>query len=99
MRSAKKNSDWEQNLCLGFDKVGVESTGRTSGFVTLEDFRVRTSITWPEREKAINQNPLIQGSLCFSKFRVKASFDYQAFLIADITSFNFMMYNVRHGNN
>ena len=58
--SSRKNSDWEQNLCLGFDKVGVESTGRTSGFVTLEDFRVRT-YHLAEREKAINQTPLIQA--------------------------------------
>jgi hypothetical protein len=97
--SSRKNSDWEQNLCLGFEKIGVQSTGRTSGFITLQDFKIRTAITWPEREKAINQTPLIQGSLGFSKFRVKASFDYQPFLVADITSFEFMMYNVRNGPN
>lgn len=95
--SSKKNSDWEQNLCLGFDKIGIDSTGRMSGYVTLQDFRVRTSIEWPAREKALNQTPLVQCSLGFSEFKVKASFDYQAFLIADITTFNFMMYNVRSG--
>lgn len=94
--SSKKNSDWEQNLCLGFEKIGVDSTGRMSGFVALQNFKVRTSITWPEREKALNQTPLVQGSLGFSKLRIKASFDYQAFLVADITSFEFMMYNVRN---
>ncbi|RDL38859.1 Uncharacterized protein BP5553_03199 [Venustampulla echinocandica] len=94
--SSKKNSDWEQNLCLGFDKVGVDSTGRMSGLVALQDFKVRTSIQWPAREKALNQTPLIQGSLAFSQFRFKAAFDYQAFLIADITSFEFFMYNVRN---
>ena len=97
--SSKKNSDWEQNLCLGFGKVGVDCAGRMSGFVALQDFRIRTSITWPEREKALNQTPLVQGSLGFSKLRIKASFDYQAFLVADITSFEFMMYNVRNGPN
>jgi hypothetical protein len=97
--SSKKNSDWEQNLCMGFDKVGVDSTGRMSGFVALQNFRVRTSITWPEREKALNQTPLIQGSLGFSQLRVKAAFDYQAFLVADITTFEFLMYNVRNGSN
>lgn len=97
--SSKKNSDWEQNLCLGFDKVGVDSTGRMSGFVALQEFNIRTSITWPEREKALNQTPLVQGSFGFSKLRIKASFDYQAFLVADITSFEFMMYNVRNGPN
>jgi len=95
--SSKKNSDWEQNLCLGFDKVGVDCTGRMSGFVALQDFKVRTSIQWPAREMALNQTPLVQGSLAFSQLRAKAAFDYQAFLVADITSFKFLMYNVRHG--
>jgi hypothetical protein len=95
--SSKKNSDWEQNLCLGFDKVGVDSTGRMSGFVTLQDFHVRTSIQWPAREMALNQTPLVQASLRFSQFRVKAAFEYQAFLVADITSLEFLMYNVRNG--
>jgi hypothetical protein len=95
--SSKKNSDWEQNLCMGFDKVGVDSTGRMSGFVVLQNFRIRTSIQWPAREMALNQTPLVQGSLGFSQLRVKAAFDYQAFLVADITSFEFLMYNVRNG--
>ena len=95
--SSKKNSDWEQNLCLGFDKVGVDSTGRMSGFVALQDFKMRTSIQWPAREMALNQTPLVQGSVAFSQLRVKAAFDYQAFLVADITSLKFLMYNVRSG--
>ncbi|KAK3906880.1 hypothetical protein C8A05DRAFT_29210 [Staphylotrichum tortipilum] len=93
--SSKKTSDWEQNLCLGFGMVGVESTGRMSGFVALENFKLRTSIKWPEREQALNETPLIQASVAFSQFRVKGAFDYQAFLIADITSLEFLMYNVR----
>lgn len=94
--SSKKNSDWEQNLCLGFDKIGVDSTGRMSGFVALQNFKLRTSIQWPAREMALNQTPLVQASLAFSQFRVKAAFDYQAFLVADVTSFEFLMYNVRN---
>ncbi|KAM7206822.1 protein CSF1 [Naviculisporaceae sp. PSN 640] len=93
--SSKKTSDWEQNLCLGFGHIGVESTGRMSGFVALQNFKLRTSIQWPEREQALNETPLIQASVGFSQFRVKAAFDYQAFLVADITSLNFLMYNVR----
>ena len=93
--SSKKTSDWEQNLCLGFKMIGVESTGRMSGFVTLQDFKLRTSIEWPEREQALNETPMIQASVGFSQFRVKAAFDYQAFLVADITSLEFLMYNVR----
>jgi hypothetical protein len=93
--SSKKTSDWEQNLCLGFSMIGIESTGRMSGFITLKNFKLRTSIEWPEREQALNETPLIQASVAFSQFRVKAAFDYQAFLVADITSLEFLMYNVR----
>lgn len=93
--SSKKTSDWEQNLCLGFGKIGVDCTGRLSGFVALQDFRLRTSIHWPKREEALNETPEIQASLGFNAFRVKAAFDYQAFLVADITRLEFLMYNVR----
>lgn len=93
--SSKKTSDWEQNLCLGFNQTAINSTGRMSGFVELQNFKVRTSIQWPVIEKAHVQTPLVQASLAFDDLRVKASFDYQAFLIADITNFEFLMYNVR----
>lgn len=93
--SSKKTSDWEQNLCLGFAKVGADCAGRLSGFVELQDFRLRSLIQWPMREKALNETPLVQASIAFSQFRLKASFDYQAFLVADITSMEFLMYNVR----
>lgn len=94
--SSKKTSDWEQNLCVGFDKIGVDSTGRMSGFVSLQGFKIRTSIQWPVREKALNKTPLVQASLGFIQLRAKISFDYQAFLVADITSFDFLMYNVHN---
>ncbi|OTB05448.1 hypothetical protein M426DRAFT_10489 [Hypoxylon sp. CI-4A] len=93
--SSKKTSDWEQNLCLGFEKIGVDCTGRLSGFVALQDFKLRTSIEWPEREQALNETPRIQASISFSQFRLKAAFDYQAFLVADIRTMEFLMYNVR----
>ncbi|KAH6659834.1 fermentation associated protein [Truncatella angustata] len=93
--SSKKTSDWEQNLCLGFENIGVDCDGRLSGFVALQDFRLRTSIEWPEREAALNETPRVQASVSFSQFRLKAAFDYQVFLVADITSMDFLMYNVR----
>lgn len=96
--SSKKTSDWEQNLCLGFQRIGVESQGRMSGFVALQDFQLRTSIQWPEREQALNETPMVQASVIFSQLRVKGAFDYQAFLVADITSLEFLMYNVRRSH-
>lgn len=93
--SSKKTSDCEQNLCLRFNKMAINSTGRMSGFVELQNLKVRTSIQWQVIEEAHNQTPLVQASLAFDDLRVKASFDYQTFLIADITIFEFLMYNVR----
>ena len=93
--SSKKSSDWEQNLCVGFDKIGIISSGRMSGLVELQQLKVRTSIQWPLKEKPSTQTPLIQASVSFHQLLLKASFDYQAFLVADITSFAFLMYNVR----
>lgn len=96
--SSKKTSDWEQDLCLGFQRIGIDSQGRMSGFVALQDFQLRTSIQWPEREQALNETPMVQGSVTFSQLRIKAAFDYQAFLVADITSLEFLMYNVRRSH-
>lgn len=93
--SSKKTSDWEQDLCLGFKKIGIDSQGRMSGFVALQDFQLRTSIRWPEREQALSETPKVQASVTFSQLRIKAAFDYQAFLVTDITSLDFLMYNVR----
>ena len=93
--SSKKTSDWEQNLCVGFHKMAINSSGRMSGFVELQSLKVRTSIQWPIISKTHSQTPLVQASLAFDDLRVKASFDYQAFLIADINRFEYLMYNVR----
>ncbi|KAL1608538.1 Macrophage colony-stimulating factor 1 receptor [Paraconiothyrium brasiliense] len=93
--SSRKGIDWEQNLCVGIEKIGIESTGRTNGFVDLGGVKVRTSISWPSQDLGSRQTPLIQASVGFQQLRVKAAFDYQAFLIADIANFDFLMYNVR----
>ncbi|KAJ9608293.1 Macrophage colony-stimulating factor 1 receptor [Cladophialophora chaetospira] len=96
--SSRKNSDSEQNLCIGFDRVGIDSTGRMSGFIELENMRARTSIHWPEDTAAKTRAPLVQASIGFEHFRIKAAFDYQPFAVADISSFEFLMYNVRQGH-
>ncbi|ORY10041.1 hypothetical protein BCR34DRAFT_602374 [Clohesyomyces aquaticus] len=93
--SSKKGTDWEQNLCIGVEKVAIHSSGRTSGFVELAGVKVRTSISWPSQAMGIRQTPLVQASLGFKQLRAKAGFDYQAFMVADIANFNFLMYNVR----
>ena len=97
--SSKKNSDAEQNLCVGFEKIGVDSSGRMSGFVELSNFRVRTSIRWPEDLKTSTRAPLVQASVGFDHLRLKAAFDYQPFGVADISMFEALMYNVRQPDN
>jgi hypothetical protein len=92
--SSRKTTTWEQNLCIGVEKIGLESTGRTSGFVELHGIKIRTSISWPLRETDARQTPLIQASIAFRQLRVKTGFDYQAFVMADIADFEFLMYNV-----
>lgn len=96
--SSKKNSDAEQNLCIGFDKVGIDSTGRMSGFVELQNFRVRTSIRWPTDSATSTRAPLIQASVGLDHLRVKAAFDYQPFAVVDTSTFEAMMYNVRQAH-
>ena len=96
--SSKKNNDSEQNLCIGFERVGIDSSGRMSGFVELENMKARTSIRWPADGESNKRAPLIQASIAFDHLRVKAAFDYQPFAIADISSFEFLMYNVRSNN-
>ena len=93
--SSKKSSDWEQNLCFGFDTIAVESKGRLSGFVEISRVKLRTSIMWPDEKPMERQTPLIQASLGFEQLQAKVAFEYQPFLVADVTSFDFLMYNVR----
>ncbi|KAE8150058.1 hypothetical protein BDV25DRAFT_155093 [Aspergillus avenaceus] len=94
--SSKKTSDQEQTLCVGFRTTSIESKGRMSGLVELQTLKVQTSIQWPDGSLR-NKTPLIQASVSFDKFQAKVSFDYQPFLIAHITMFDFLMYNVCNG--
>ncbi|KAI5783158.1 hypothetical protein DFH27DRAFT_276125 [Peziza echinospora] len=91
--ASRKSSDWEQTMCVGLGSIGVKASGRLSGFVELVNLRARTSIQWSPGQEELT--PLVQASLGFEQFRVKMAFDYQPFLIADIATFDFFMYNVR----
>lgn len=96
--SSKKSSGWKQDLCIGVDQVNISSTGRLSGFITLDQLSVRTSIEWPSSTTPHHKAPLIQASIGFGSLRAKTAFDYQAFAFADIANFNFLMYNIREGS-
>ncbi|GAB7358947.1 hypothetical protein MBLNU230_g5023t1 [Neophaeotheca triangularis] len=96
--SSQKSSDWEQNMCIGMDHMGMESSGRMSGFIELGKLGVRTSIKWPEGDELKRKTPLVQASVGFQRLRAKASFDYQPFAFGDIGGFDFLMYNVREAS-
>ncbi|KAL8905514.1 MAG: hypothetical protein Q9171_006638 [Xanthocarpia ochracea] len=93
--SSRKSSDWEQDLCIGLNHVILDSTGRMSGFVNIQGIKIRTTIRWPVSEMDGSQAPLIQASVAFWSVRIKAAFEFQAFAMADMDSFKFLMYNVR----
>lgn len=93
--SSRKTSDREQSLSIGFKSSEVESKGRMSGSVELQILKIRTSIQWPEEKPNAHSVPLIQASISFQQLQAKVSFDYQPFLVANISMFDFLMYNVR----
>ncbi|GBF65237.1 hypothetical protein TMEN_7954 [Trichophyton mentagrophytes] len=93
--SSKKTSDWEQNLCIGFEAVSIKNEGRLIGFVELSKFRVRTSIEWPGGVISAGHTPLIQAAVGIGKLQADVSFEYLPVIVADVTSFEFFMYNVR----
>ena len=94
--SSRKSSIWEQTLCAAVGTINAQSIGRMSGEVNLDDINLQTSITWPQNDTEYHQTPLVQGSLRFDKLLIKAAFDYQAFVIADVRSFEFLMFNIRN---
>ncbi|OQE46323.1 hypothetical protein PENCOP_c001G04476 [Penicillium coprophilum] len=93
--STSKTSDNEQNMCINFGSVAIESKGRMSGIVELRKLKIHTSIEWPG-SPGTGRTPLIQATIAFQHLQAKVSFDYQPFLVAHIAMFNFLMYNVRN---
>lgn len=93
--SSQKSSNWEQNLCLGFDKIAIHGSGRLSELVEIYTCKIRTSIQWPSREQALVERPLVQAAVSFNRLLVRVAFDHQLFLIARVNSFQFFMYNAR----
>ncbi|CAG8892272.1 unnamed protein product [Penicillium egyptiacum] len=94
--STSKTSDNEQNMCINFGSVAIESKGRMSGIVELGKLKIHTSIEWPEDSHQTGHTPLIQATIAFHHLQAKVSFDYQPFLVAQIAMFHFLMYNVRN---
>ena len=94
--SSNKSSQAEQNLCFGLNEITGHSIGRMSGLITIKSLKLRTSIRWPIIDGLLQRMPLIQASASLEQFKIKAGLDYQAFAVAVITGFDFLMYNVRN---
>ncbi|KAG0161032.1 hypothetical protein PDIDSM_8565 [Penicillium digitatum] len=94
--STSKTSDNEQKMCISFGSVAIEGKGRMSGIVELGKLKIHTSIEWPEISDETGHTPLIQATIAFHHLQAKVSFDYQPFLVAQISMLNFLMYNVRN---
>ncbi|KAJ5550480.1 hypothetical protein N7535_001578 [Penicillium sp. DV-2018c] len=93
--STGKTSEKGQNMCINFSSIAIEGKGRMSGMVELGKLKIHTSIEWPDSREA-GKTPLIQASIAFHHLHAKVSFDYQPFLVAQISMFSFLMYNVRN---
>ena len=93
--SSRKSSIWEQNLCGAVDSLSIKCTGRLNEDIQLQKTSLQTSISWPRRNTEPQQTPLVQCLLRFGRLSLKAAFDYQAFVIADVKSFEFLMFNIR----
>ena len=92
--SSKKRSNWEQDLCVGFESISLGCVGRTSVELELQNLRLRTAIHWPESSRTVT--PLVQASLGFDNIHAKAAWEYQAFFVADTSSLDIVMFNVRN---
>ena len=95
--NSKKASNWEQNLCFGIEKMSVsESTGRTSSFVELADFRDPNFDRLGHRNGA-DESDTPDSGLCWLRppARQGSVRNHKAFGIVDISDFTFLMYNVR----
>ncbi|KAI5288801.1 hypothetical protein KEM55_008978, partial [Ascosphaera atra] len=93
--SSKKSSDWEQHLCLGLSSLEFVNKGRLDAEFVLSRFRVHSAIEWPKGQVG-KLTPLVQATATIGKLCGTAAFEYQEFLIADISDFHFAMHNVRN---
>ena len=94
--SSQKSSDWEQNMCTSLDKVIVTCSGRMNGIVELQNLKIRNLIHWTDAQKSPEQTPRVQASARLDRLTLKIGFDFQSFLIMNISAFEFLMYNVIH---
>ena len=94
--SSQKSSDWEQNMCTSLDKVIITCAGRMNGVVELQNLKIRNLIHWADAQKSPEQTPRVQASARLERLTLKIGFDFQSFLIMNISAFEFLMYNVIH---
>lgn len=96
--SSRKSSNWEQNLVLGFDEIGLESEGRLGGIVSLKKIQLSTAIMWQRHEGGVHPVPLVQAILGVERIESRVSFDFHSFALVYINALHLSMFNQRDRN-
>ncbi|KAF5100152.1 hypothetical protein D0Z00_001359 [Geotrichum galactomycetum] len=96
--SSRKSSNWEQNLVLGFDEIGLESEGRLGGIVALKKIQLSTAIMWQRHEGGVHPVPLVQAILGVERIESRISFDFHSFALVYVNALHLSMFNQRDRN-
>lgn len=90
--ASRKQTNWVQNMALGFDTISLRSQGRLSGYLKVKDIRIHSVIQWSLVGGALDI-PLVLLSFGLKSIEAKASFDYNVFLIARVLNSYISVYN------
>jgi hypothetical protein len=96
--SSRKSSNWEQNLVLGFDEIGLESEGRLGGILSLKKIQLSTAIMWQRHEGGVHPVPLVQAILGVERIESRISFDFHSFALVYVNALHLSMFNQRDRN-
>lgn len=96
--SSRKSSNWEQNLILGFDEIGLTSEGRLGGIVLLKKIQLSTAIMWQRHNGGIHPVPLVQAILGVERIESRISFDFHSFVLVYVNALHLSMFNQRDRN-
>jgi len=90
--ASRKQTNWEQNMLIGFDTISFLSEGRLSGHLIIKDIRLRSVIQWSLISDSFDI-PLVLLSFGLKSIEAKASFDYNVFIIARVLNAYITVYN------
>jgi hypothetical protein len=89
---SRKKSERKQDLIIAFDTIMLKSEGRLSGHLTVEDIQILTVINWSIVGDD-NDVPMVLLYFGFAAIEIKASFDYNVFMIGKIKKTSIRVFN------